>query len=188
VTKHIQHLRDMPRQYSPAVIDHIVKLVKPKPDRVTQCQYDIVTAAYMIEILPDYVPPSVERRLLQDAVAKLEAARAALDALPWQSGGPLQRLAGPVIRETAERAAELAARITTRRGTGSPKKHTVALRKQIAAEKAIDLLRGRKLTRASDGVLNRTAIALFELGTGQASAERALEKACAKALSDPERV
>jgi hypothetical protein len=183
MTQHIKNLPDMPRQFSPAIIDHILKLVRPKPDQVTQCEYNIVTAAYLIESLPDYVPPSAERRLLQDAVAKLEAARAAIEAVPWQSGWQLQRLAGPAITETADRSAKLAARITARRGNGSPRKHTIALQKQIAAEKAIDLLRGRKLTRASDGVLNRTAVALFELGTGQALAERACEKACAKALA-----
>jgi hypothetical protein len=183
MTQHIKNLPEMPRQFSPAVIDHILKLVRPKPDQVTQCQYDAVTVAYMIETLPEYVPPSAERRLLQDAVAKLQAAQAAIDAVPWQSGGQLQRLAGSVITETADRAAKLAARITTKRGNGSPKKHTVALQKQIAAEKAIDLLQGRKLTTASDGVLNRTAVALFELGTGQPLAERACEKACARALA-----
>jgi hypothetical protein len=183
VTQHIKNMRDMPRQFSPAVIENILKLVKPKPDQVTQCQYDIVTIAYMIETLPDYVPPSAERRLLQDAVAKLQAAQAAIEAVPWQSGGQLQRLAGPVITETADRAAKLAARITVKHGNGSPRKHTIALQKQIAAEKAVDLLRGRKLTTASDGVLNRTAVALFELGTGQALTERACEKACARALA-----
>ena len=169
-------------KFSPAIIDHILKLVRPQPEEAMRCQRNIMFTAQLIAWLPDYVSPTVERRLLQDAVAKLEAAQAAIDALPWQSGGQLQRLTGTVITETINRAAKLADRITARSGKGSPKKHTLALQKQIAAEKAIDILRGRKLTTMSDGIYCRVASSLFELGTGRALTERSLEKACAKAL------
>jgi hypothetical protein len=170
-------------KFSPAIIDHILKLVRPQTEEAQRCKQKIIFAATLIAELPDYVSPTVERRLLQEIVAKLEAAQAAIVALPWWSGGQLQRLTGPVITETTNRAAKLADRITARSGKGSPKKHTLAQQKQIAAEKAIDILRGRKLTTMSDGIYCRVASSLFELGTGRALSERALEKACAKALS-----
>src|ERR1700692_3937234 len=61
-------------KFSPAIIDHILKLVRPQPEEAMQCKHNIMFTAQLIAELPDYVSPTVERRLLQDAVAKLEAA------------------------------------------------------------------------------------------------------------------
>jgi hypothetical protein len=92
--------------------------------------------------------------------------------------------ASAAIAEITKCATQMTGKITVRRSTGSPKKHFVARQKMIAAMQAAYLLRGRRLTTSSDGVFNRVAVALFELGTGRAPAERSLEKACAKALRD----
>jgi hypothetical protein len=73
----------IPTPFSPAIIERIMKLVG---DQTRQYQLDIVTAAHMIAEMPDYVSPTVERRLLLNVVAKLEAAQAAIDALPKYAG------------------------------------------------------------------------------------------------------
>jgi hypothetical protein len=178
-----------PTPFSPAIIERIMKLVG---DRTMQCQIDIVTAAQMIAEMPDYVSPTVERRQLLNVVAKLHAAQAAIDALPRYAGLIALNALPPsyglrddvaIIAEIIKRAATMASKITVRRSTGSPKKHFVARQKMIAAVEAAYLLKGRRLTTSSDGIFNRTAVALFELGTGRAPAERSLEKACAKVLS-----
>lgn len=191
MTQHIENLRTMPVKCSPAIIERILKLVKPEPDQAGQCKLDVVTAAHMIMHMHDYVSPTVERRQLLNVVAKLQAAEAAINALPQYTGLIAINALPPsyglrddaaVIADIAKRAARMAAEITKRRSTGSPKKHFVARQKQIAAEQAYALLKGRKLTQASDGVLNRVAGLLLELGTGKPSAERAVEKACARVL------
>lgn len=74
----------------------------------------------------------------------------------------------------------MADKITAKRSNGSsPKRYTVAQQKRVAAEHAVYLLKGRKLTKAANDI----AAMLFELGTGRVLTGRAFEKACAKALS-----
>lgn len=186
MTRHVEPIKLLLARpgppFSQAIIEHIVKLVWPHSEQTAQRQFDIVTAAHLIACVPDYVSQTVERRQLQDVAAKLEAAQAAIDALPVITHWRLRPDAS--IIETAKRAAKLAGGITVKRGKGSPKKHTVALQKRIAAEQAFDLLRGRnKLTTMPHGIYYRVAASLFELGTGHAPAERALEKPCARVLA-----
>lgn len=185
MTRHVESIKLLVLRpgppFSQEVIKHIVKLVWPHSEQTVQHQFDIVTAAHLIQCVPDYVSPTVERRQLRDVAAKLKAAQAAIDALPAITHWRLSPDAS--IIETAKRAAKLADGITAKRGKGSPKKHTVAIQKQIAAEHAFGLLKGRKLTTMPHGVYYRVAASLYELATGHAPAERALEKPCARVLA-----
>jgi hypothetical protein len=177
----------IPTPFSPDIIKRIVDLVG---DQTMQCELDIVTAAHMIAEMPDYVSPTVERRLLLNAVAKLAVAQTAIHALPTRAGliaidalppsYGLRADALPVITEIGKRAAKMADKITAKRSNGSsPKRYTVAQQKRVAAEHTVYLLKGRKLTKAANDI----AAMLFELGTGRVLTGRAFEKACAKALS-----
>jgi hypothetical protein len=192
--RHMLYIVNKPRgtakKYSPELLKRVQDLVNPQPDQVMQCQFDILAAAAMIAEMPGYVPPTVERRQLLNVVAKLKAAQAALDALPQYTGliaidalppsYGLRADALPVITDIAKRAARMADKITAKRINGSsPKRHTIARQKRIAAVHAAYLLKGRKQTKA----VNNLAALLFELGTGRVLTGRAFEKACAKALS-----
>jgi hypothetical protein len=178
MTRHIENVKKL-HTFAPALIDQIAELVG---SNMVQTQYDVVTVAYAITTMPDYVPPTVERRRLLDVVNKLRVAQDAIGALPGMAGWRLRDDA-TAIAKTAEQAAQLAEAITARRSNGSPKAHTVALQKQVAAEGAFDLLKGRKLDNKPEGDFNCVATLLFELGTGRALTKRAMEKACARVLS-----
>ena len=142
-------------------IKQIMDLVKPQPDQSMQRQFDILAAADMIEKMPGYVSPTVERRLLLDVVAKLAAVQAALDALPQYTGliaidalpvsYGLRNDALPVITDIAKRATKMADKITAKRRNGaSPKRYTIAQQKRIAAEHAVYLL-GSSDEEANEG-------------------------------------
>jgi hypothetical protein len=194
MTQHIKLMKFSPKNphikptpFSPAIIEQIMKLVG---DQTMQCQLDIVSAAHEIAEMPDYVSPTVERRQLLNVVAKLQAAQAAIDALPKYTGliaidalppsYGLRADALPIITDIAKRVAKMADRITVKRINGSsPKRYTVAQQKKVAAEHAVYLLKGHRLTKT----VNKLAALLFEMGTGRVLTGRVFEKACARALS-----
>jgi hypothetical protein len=193
---YVVNTRTPPTKYSPEILKQITDLVKPQPDQLMQHQFDILAAVAMIEKMPGYVSPTVERRLLLDVAAKLAAVQVALDALPQYTGliaidalpvsYGLRNDALPVITDIAKRVTKMADKITAKRRNGaSPKRYTIAQQKRIAAEHAVYLLKDRKQAtkKQTKAVTNDMAALLFQCGTGRALTGRAFEKACAKALS-----
>ena len=177
------------------LIKQITDLVSRNPIRSMQRQFDILAACAMIEEMPGYVSPTVERRLLFDVVAKLAAAQAALDALPQYTGliaidalpasYGLRAEALPAITDIAKRATKMAdkttgsaAMVLLLKGTPLPSKSGCRRARRLSFEGFKQATK-----KQMKAVTNDMAALLFQWGTGRALIGRAFEKACTKALS-----
>jgi hypothetical protein len=158
--------------------DNIVELIGPDPEHAEDCRRDVASIIELIRNVPPYVPPAVVRRQLQDIAGKLQAARAAVDALPraWRTA----LHADDDIDLAGARAAELASSITTSGRSGGDR--DAAMVKRVAADRAHALLTHYghcAPTTTPNGVYCRLATALVEAATGK---QMHLARACAETI------
>jgi hypothetical protein len=160
-------------------VDRVVQLLKPKD--VEQCRRDVEEAMLWIAGLPPRVAQGTVKKQLDRVTAKVKAVQKAIDALPHGWRMVMNFNAAQRLEHIARHSEELSAGFTAKRSGGSAKMQTLAWKKDVAADRALDLLAkygdGRRPTTMPDGHFYRIA----RLLSGQKSD---MARACASALSD----